>query len=174
MENQVADTILEAKKEVMIDGTSYAMASPSIATLILFSKYVGQMPKEMLDEEFPIASLLQQADKLHFVGYALASVILGVKAFNEFEEIKIEKHKKRLFSKETYTEIVTTDKTKGEALAEKINHADIEEVLKVFFQLLKFQRFQDFFQLTTSLIELNLIKRTKMEEVGTKTTAFGQ
>ena len=133
------------------------------------------MPKEALDKDFPIASLLQQADKLEFVGYALSVIILGVKEFDQKQQTQVKKHRRKyLFLKETYTEMVTTDKTKGEALAEKINQTNIEELLQIFFQLLKFQRFQDFFQLTTSLIELNLTKRTKMEEVGTKTTAFGQ
>ncbi|MDO5106025.1 hypothetical protein [Capnocytophaga sp.] len=167
MENQVADTILETKKVVMIDGTSYAMAPPSIATLILFSKYVGQLPNETFDNKNVIASIVGQSENLTIIGYALASVILGVKEFHKPSE----NAKKGFFGGKLSAKPI---RTKGEDLAEKINNADIEEVLDAFVNLLEFMRFRDFFQLTTSLTEMNLTKRTKAAEVETKTTAFGQ
>lgn len=168
MEKKVADTMLEIPEEVIIGGESYKMPPPSIATLVLFSKYVGQMPKETLDEEFPIASLLQQADKLHLLGYALSAVILGAKEFHKEVD---DTTKKGFFNRKSEAKPTIT---KGEELSQKINQIGIDEVTQVFVKLLKFLRIQDFFQLTTSLIELNLTKRTKMEEVGTKTTASGQ
>ena len=168
MEEQVADVILETPKEVTIGGEVYTMSPPTIGTLILFSKYVKQMPKEALDKDFPVASLLQQADKLEFVGYALSVIILGVKDF--YKEVEVEANK-GFFSRKNITK---TSITKGEELAQKINQAPIDEVLPILFKLLKFLQLEDFFQLTTSLIELNLTKETKTAEVERETTAFGR
>lgn len=168
MEKEVADTMLEIPEEVMIGGESYKMPPPSIATLVLFSKYVGQMPKDVLDEEFPIGSLLQQSDKLHLLGYALSAVILGAKEFHKEVDNRTAKG---FFNRKSETKPTIT---KGDELAQKINQIEINEAYLIFSKILKLLRIQVFFRLTTSLIELNLTKRTKMEEVGTKTTASGQ
>lgn len=157
MEQKVAETILEDRKEVRIGGESYKVASPSIATLILFSKHTAKLPREALDKDSPIASLLQNADKLEAVGEAMASIILGAKEFNEKGKGLFpfwKKHKA----------------TKGILLAKKINKAPIQEVMTSFFELVAFMELSSFFQLTTSLIEMNLTKPTK-EVV---TTASGQ
>lgn len=156
MEQKVAETILEDRREIKIGGESYTVASPSIATLILFSKYAAKLPREALNNNNPIASLLQNADKLEAVGEAMASIILGAKGFNEKD--------KNLFS------FWKNDTTKGVLLANKINKAPIQEVMTAFFELVAFMELSSFFQLTTSLIEMNLTKPTK-EVV---TTASGQ
>ncbi len=155
MEDQVSKTILEKKEVVKIGGVSYNVAPPSIATLILFSEYVGKLPKEVLNKEKAIASLLKNADKLHYLGYAIASVILGA------EQIKNSESKFNRFFKR---------KSQLEELAEKINNSEIEEVYVSFMEVLKSMKLKVFFHLTTSLIEMNLTKPTREVE----TTASGQ
>lgn len=172
MEQRVADTILEETTQVTIAGEKYEMPPPSFATLILFSKYVGKMPKELLDDVNPIASLLQQADKMNDISNAVACLVLGAK---KFKEKHIEPQKRNIFyNLFKKKKNINSERTKGDVLAEKIQNADISEVYNVFIKLLHFMKLQDFFQLTTSLIELNLTKRTKTEEVETKTTVLGQ
>ncbi|GIZ15498.1 hypothetical protein [Capnocytophaga catalasegens] len=174
IEERVSETILEEKKQITIQGETYNVAPPTIRTLIKFSKYVSAFPKEELDQERPVASLLLHSDKLHNVGYALACIILGNKEFEKKEETIFEEVKREfLFKKIIKQKVIVSEKSNGELLAEKINNAPIEEVLNVFFLLLKFMKLSDFFQLTTSLIEMNLTKATKTAEVVKETTAFG-
>ncbi len=161
MESKVADTILEKDKVVKIGGVSYNVAPPSIATLILFSKYTAKLPKEMLDRDNAIASLLQNAPMLEAVGGAMASLILGAE---KFEKLPLLHQILNIFRKKDKI------RTKGEQLSLTLNKAPIDDIVKVFFELLKFMNLKSFFQLTTSLIEMNLTKPTK--EVGT--TASGQ
>ncbi len=153
MEEQVSKTILEEKESVNIGGESYNVAPPSIATLILFSKYVSKLPKESLSEKTAIASLLQNADKLHYVGYAIASVILGAEKVKS-KQSTIKRFWHKIFNK----------KTELELLAEKINHSDVENVSNVFLTILSSLKLNVFFQLTTSLIEMNLTKPTREVE----------
>jgi hypothetical protein len=124
------------------------MNPPSIATLVLASKYIRQLPSKELSKERLISEMIQNADKLLPLGYALSVMILGVKDFNKLENINLTNfYKKR--------------KTKGYVLAEKINNADIKTVLSTFFKILEAMNLTDFFQLTTFLIELNMTKPTK-------------
>ncbi len=163
MESKVADTILEKDKVVKIGGVSYNVAPPSIATLILFSKYTAKLPKEMLDSDNAIASLLQNAPMLEAVGGAMASLILGAEKFETHTD---NVNAIRLFGGKSWKNAETV----GEKLAKELNKAPIDDIVKAFFELLEFMNLKSFFQLTTSLIEMNLTKPTK--EVGT--TASGQ
>lgn len=171
MEQKVSETILEHQRKVVIGGETYQVAPPTFGTLILFSGFVSRLSKEELDAEKAIASLLAQADKFPFICKAIASIILGAK---EFDKVETSVAKKRSFfpffrkknRKETHT--------KGDILTEKILHSDISQVMSVFFDVLSFMKLPDFFQLTTSLTELNLSKPTKTAEVETKTIVRGQ
>lgn len=171
MEQRVSETILEQHKEITLNGESYQIAPPTFATLILFSGFVSQLPKEELNTENAIPSLLAQSDKFPFICKAIASIILGAKDFNK-EEKSV--HQKRKFWRFFLPKTQTKRQTKGEILTEKILHSDISEIMQVFFNLLSFMKLQDFFQLTTSLIEMNLTKPTKTAEVVKETIARGQ
>lgn len=164
MEQQVSETILQQRQSVKIGETTYRVAPPSFATLILFSSFVSQLPKEELSTQTPIASLLSQGEKLENICKAMASVILGAKEFHK--EINYSQEAKKsfwcIFSKKKTTK---NTQTKGEFLTEKILHLDISEVSKIFIELLNLMKLHDFFQLTTSLIEMNIVKPTKAEVV---------
>lgn len=149
MEQKVADTLLEEKQTIVIDQVgSFEMNPPSIATLVLASKYIRQMPSKLLKEESLVSEMINNADKLAPVGKALAAMILGAKEFSKKEKLTIHNfYKKR--------------NTRGSVIAEKINTANVSDVLNSFFDVLKGMKLNDFFQLTTFLIEMNLTKRTK-------------
>lgn len=164
MEKQVAETLLDTPKIVQIGGESYAMTSPSIATLVLFSRFVSEFDTAPNEAENPVAWLLKQSHKLENIGWALAVIVLGAREFHAPQKGKFSFFRD-FFGKK--------HQTKGEILAQKINQADINEVLKIFFELLKQMRLNDFFQLTTSLTDLNLTQKTQRTEVE-KTTVFGQ
>jgi hypothetical protein len=148
MESKVANTLLEEKQTIVIGEVSHKMAPPSIATLVLASKYIKQLPAKALSTDNLISEMMQNADKLIPLGSALSVMILGAKTYASKETLSF----KHLYKKR---------KTKGELLANKINTADIKHVLGSFFRILEVMNLNDFFQLTTFLIELNITKRTK-------------
>lgn len=78
----------------------------------------------------------------------MASLILGAEEYNKTVYKRVSSFKK-------------IQTTKGELLAEKIIKTHVKEVLDSFYTILSFMDFNDFFQLTTSLIELNLTKPTR-------------
>ncbi len=158
MEELVEKTVLEKEVEIILRGEKYNVAPPSIATLILFSKYVGKLPKEVLNKEKPIASLMSNADKLHYLGYAIASAILGVEDFNKKCKLERSMFDRLRFWKETKTI------PQGELLAEKINKIEVEEVYSAFVKVLSSMKLNVFFQLTISLLEMNLTKPTREME----------
>lgn len=162
MEKQVANTLLETPKIVQIGGRSYAITPPSIATMVLFSSYISEFKEAPTQEHNPVAWLMSQTDKLENIGWGLSAIVVGAKDFYR----PVKPNFWRFWQKKS-------PKTQGEKLAREINSAPIDEVLKVFFELLNFMRLHDFFQLTTSLTELNITKKTQPTEVE-KTTAFGQ
>lgn len=148
MEEKVSATLLEESKKIVIAGETLLMSPPSIATLVLASKYIRQLPSKELSKERLISEMIQSSDRLTPLGNALSAMILGAKMFPKLEKITIKNfYKKR--------------KTNGEVLAEKINEANIKEVLGSFFTILEAMNLTDFFQLTTFLIELNITKPTK-------------
>lgn len=151
MEGKVSDTLLEAEKTIVIGGGTYLMSPPSIATLILASKYIGKLPDTEMKSEHMISEVIKNADQLKPLGKALASMILGAKKFNEKEKL-------------TFKNFYKKRKTNGELLAEKIILEDINKVLTQFFIILKLMNLNDFFQITTFLITLNLTKPTKKVE----------
>lgn len=159
MEKKVAETLLEEKKVIVIEGVTYEVNPPSIATLVLASKYIRDLPNEILDEERLVSDLFRLAHQLPAVGYALSAMILGVKEFEKEEVVAWYSFKKQ-------------KEKQGHILAKKINNAPIKQVFSNFYKILEAMNLSDFFQLTTFLIELNMTRPTR--EVEKKTTAFGQ
>lgn len=157
MEQEVSKTILQQPETIVIGKETYQVAPPTFATLIMFSGFVAQLPKEELSTETPIASLLAQGENLENICKALSCIIIGAKDFYTEE---VEK-KNRFFS--FFQKKNKTPKTKGEQLYEKLLHTDVGEISKIFYRLLSLMQLKDFFQLTTSLIQMNIIKPTKTE-----------
>jgi len=148
MEKKVAETLLEEKQKIVIGGEVYFMHPPSIATLVLASKYIGQLPSDKLDKTQLIPEMIQNSDKLLPIGDAIAVMVLGAKGYNEIANPLLD-----IFTRKRVT--------KGNLLAEKIINDDIENVLKQFLEILKLMNLSDFFSLTTFLIDLNVTKRTR-------------
>lgn len=148
MEKKVAETLLEEKQLIVIGGETLEMKPPSIATLVLASKYIQQLPNKVLDKKYLIATMIKTAPNLLPLGLALSAMILGFEDFNKLEKRKLLTLRKK-------------QRTQGKILADKINKTDIKEVLSTFFNVLERMNLTDFFQLTTFLIELNLTKKTK-------------
>ena len=178
IEKKVADTILQRSSDSLeINGNVYPIAPPSTATLILISELIAEMPDVRLDAENILFEVLHKAKNCKVLGKIAATLILGAKRVNEHRTVIVDSFVSRRvfswkrfrfetdYSKKNKVEVDELDhlaslilegcspKTLRELVAKRINTLEIS----------------DFFGLTTSLSEANLLKRTK--EVA---TAFGE
>ena len=178
IEKTVTDTILQRSNESLeIAGNVYPIAPPTPATLILISEQIAEMPEVRLDADNILFEVLNKAKDCKPLGKIAATLILGAKRVNEHRTIIVDKivpkrvfrwnklrweteyfHKKQVAVNElehlsTLILEECTNKTLREVVTKRLNNMQIS----------------DFFGLTTSLSEANLLKRTKEVE-----TAFGE
>lgn len=166
IESQVAETILEQTEKINIDGREYTLNPPSTATLILASKYISQMPEVRSDAENVFFEVLRTAKDCGIIGKIVAVLILGAKRIKENVKIQIQKPpRKTLLGLMRKREPETTEIAELDYLAEKLldNYTPME-LSELFSKRIMEIGVSDFFGLTTSLYEANLLKRTREVE----------
>lgn len=162
IESRVAAAILErATGAIEIDGQSYEIAPPTIATLILVSEIVSTLPivENTTDNEMRTYSVLHHAKNFKALGDIAAVLILGAKHCNE--PIQAEKKNRffRLFSRKRKTT------TRRQELAQKIlENVRPSTLFDCIIRRLKDNEVGIFFLITTSLSEANILKPTKEVE----------
>lgn len=172
IEQRVAETILQKATEIKVGDKTYTAAPPSIATLILVSEAVSHLPHIKLDDTDIVREVLSVAKDCRLLGDIAAILILGARHIND-KEIRVQTEEKRylcgLIRRKRKTSVVTDSKTLlAQELLETVSPARMHQIIT---QLLSGLDLGDFFALTTFLIEINLMRQTKVE---TETTAFGQ
>lgn len=114
IESKVADAILERKiGSIEIDGITYEIAPPTLATLILVSEMVSALPVvERVPNNQIVNSVLHYAKDYRKLGDICAVLILGAK--NLIQEVE-ETHVKRILGlfKRQYTVRRTIDRKAG-------------------------------------------------------------
>jgi len=165
-ESRVADTILERTQEIKLNGQTYQVAPPTTATLILVSELVATLPAVKLDPGNVFSETILIAPECKPLGEIVAVLILGAKNIKQTKTVV----KRRFFGLITETTEVTIDK-QAELAHTILNELSPRELYELTTQLLTKMEIADFFALTTSLTEINLMKPTR--EV-VKTTASGQ
>lgn len=149
IENKVANAILQIGTEITIGKETYKVAPPTTSTVIMVSSEVSKLPKFDTKTNDIAETALAIASECKPLGNILAILILGGKRFKEGR-------KKRFVS------IFRNLKTEGEALADKIlNELSPSELHTKVVQLLSVLEISDFFLLTASLAEINLLRPTK-------------
>ena len=83
MESEVADAILQEPLEVVIDGTTYSVPQPTVATLVKVSKYISYLPSINADTDNVLLEMLRKAKDCKTVGKIAAIMVLGAKRVNE-------------------------------------------------------------------------------------------
>ena len=164
IENKVADTILQKPFCVQIGEETYKVAPPSIATLILASELIAQLPGLKLDSKQVMFESIFVAKDCKVLGEIVATLILGADNLtSEKEIIEVEKHcfglirKKKKRTVQVDNKAILSDKVLKKIPPSKVNTITIS--------ILNRMEIGDFFGLTASLIEVNLIRPTKpMEE----------
>ena len=148
IEQKAAETILQTPVEVKVGSKTYMTAPPSTATLILASEAVSRLPHVVLDPKNVVEESLSIAKDCRALGDIVAIFILGAK--NLKEKVKVQKNREKrylwgLFKRQELYDLTVT--------------------------VLQRMNLTDFFGLTTFLIEINLMRQTKVE---TEATAPGQ
>lgn len=175
IESKVSKTVLQQREEITVGSETMEIAPPSTATLILVSEETAKLPHVKLDSENIVGDVLYIAKDCRVLGDIVAILILGAKNLVEHKKVVVETEKRRFggLIKEVHkeeTEVIINHKA---ILAQKLLE-DItpRELHNLTARLLKALQIADFFGLTTSLIEVNLIRKTR--EVVEETTASGR
>lgn len=154
IESKVAGTILQKPVlRFVIGGKEYEVASPSIATLILVSELVSEMPNapRKIDGSNVINFVLHNAKDYRKLGTIAAVLILGAKRVMQTNWVRfcgIKLWKKRRSEAEVL----------GERLLEDLSPKALFDIV---VEILKEMEISAFFGITTSLSEVNLVKATK-------------
>ena len=173
IEAQTASTILQKPEEVVVGNTTYKVAPPSTATLILVSEAVANMPQVNLKSENIVDESLYVAKDCRIEGEIIAIMILGAKGLIETRKVRQTKEKRRLWGlwKQRYeVETEETINRKAELSKQLLEDVSPRELMNLTSRLLQGMQIADFFGLTTFLIEINLLRQTKVVQ----TTASGQ
>jgi hypothetical protein len=159
IESNVSKAILQQPVEVAIGEKTYRVAPPSIATLILVSAAVSKLPKISMDSENIASESLYIAKDCEGLGEIVAILILGAKGLKET--------KKKFFGLKT----VEIDQ-KSILAKEILSELTPRQLSDMLGKLLAGMELAFFFATTASLIEINLLRKTR--EAVTTTTASGR
>lgn len=165
IESKVAAAILEKPiATIELEGVKYNIAPPSISTLILVSEIVSTLPQvDDVPNDKIVYSALHHAKDFKQLGNIVAVLILGAKGLTDTVTRKVVK--KRFFGliKSETEETVTIDR-KAELAKIVLDNIRPSVMLNIIVRRLNDLEIGDFFGITTSLSETNLLKPTK--EVG--------
>jgi hypothetical protein len=169
IESNVSKAILQQQEDIIIGDETYRISPPSVATLILASEAISQLPsvKITIDGESIASESLCIAKDCRALGDIIAILILGAKRLTETREVV----KKRFFGLIREKEEITVD-NKAILARKLLENMDARELHELMAKLLRSMKLSDFFGLTTSLIEINLLRKTR--EVVTTTTVSGR
>lgn len=162
IEQKVASTILEKEiGSIEIEGEVYKIAPPSIATLIIVSELISTLPVvEIVPKEKITYSVLHHARFFKPLGEIAAVLILGAKNLKETQtRTMIKKRFFGLWKKEVKYQ-VEVDK-RAELTKIILENMRPSVLFDVVVKRLNTLEIKDFFGITTSLSEANILKPTK-------------
>ena len=165
IESKVASAILEKPiATIEIDGVTYNIAPPSIATLILVSEIVSALPQvEPISRENITSFVLHNAKNYRALGDIVAVLILGAKGLTETKTRKTVKSRFFGLKRVEIEETLTIDR-KAELSKIILDNIRPSIMLNIIIRRLTDLEVGDFFGITTSLSEVNLLKPTKEVE----------
>lgn len=167
IETRVAEAILQKPMEVAVGKSTYLVAPPSVATLILASEAVSRLPKGAMDEQRVLEETLAKAEYCRPLGEVAAILILGAKGITETVKVKEKQRRRYLFgliSSNVTVEVERTIDRKAKLADELLENLTPAELNLLISQILKRMQIADFFGLTTFLTGANLLRPTKVEE----------
>lgn len=170
IESKVARAILQHKSEIEVNGITYPVEQPTVATLIEVSSLCSQLPDFDIDDAI-VGKVLLSARECIVIGKIAAYLILGAKRVKKKHVITkdIEEDvKKWSWRKMRKVRMVRTKKIQvlefENLAAELLEETDVETLRMIITARLADMQIGDFFAITTSLKGTNIIKSTKEVE----------
>lgn len=166
IEKRVAETILQQPTEIKVGNKTYAVAPPSVATIILVSQYVAQLPAIKLSDERLIEDILGAAKDCTALGDIAAVLLLGAKNCKQEVERKEQVREPWFFGLLHRTrEVIVKEvvNSQAEVAKELLETLSATELYALCMQILGTLQLADFFGLTTFLCEINLTRPTKVD-----------
>ena len=165
IEQKVAAAVLEKSVGVLeIGGESYPIAAPSTSTLILVSEIVSTLPvvADVPDDKI-VSSVLHFAKDYKALGDLVAVLILGRKGLTEEREIEETVTTKflGLFPRQKVVKRKVTIDRKAELAQIILDEVRPSVLMSVVIRRLADMEVGDFFGITTSLSEANILRPTK-------------
>ncbi len=166
IEQRVASAVLEKSiGAIEIEGQTYEIGSPSIATLILISEIVSTLPiVEKCDKDKIVYAALHHAKNYKALGDIAAILILGAKGLTEERVIS---DRPRFFFgllpafwRQEKRRTIKINKQK-ELARQILLNVRPQVLFDIVIQRLRDMEIANFFAITTSLSEANLLKQTK-------------
>lgn len=153
VENKTAETILQTPIKIEVGGRTFNVARPTTATLIEVSKLISLLPAVRLEEKNFIYESLSIAKDCSIIGQIAATLILGISKETHlpFEKESGIKWLKLRSTKNRYKELARD-------ILLTLSPQELEEVI---VEILKGMEIKSFFQVTTSLLEVNLLRATR-------------
>ena len=167
IETRVAEAVLQQPMEVAVGKSTYLVAPPSVATLILASEAVSRLPAGAMDEQRVLEETLAKAEYCRPLGEVAAILILGAKGLTETVKVKEKQRRRYLFGLFHLTRTVEVERivNRKEQLADDLlENLTPSELNLLISQILRRMQIADFFGLTTVLTGANLLRPTKVEE----------
>jgi hypothetical protein len=164
IEKRVAGAILqEPSGKLTINGQTYEVAPPSIATLISVSSLVQELPKTDRDAGV-LSEVLRTAKDSKVIGEIAATLILGAKRIRERRMVRVRIPAKRKWNwrRLSFTDQTQKETTELQCLSETIlDEVPPKELSELIGKRLIDMQVGDFFALTTSLSEIRMTKSTR-------------
>ena len=164
VEKKVSKEVLQQPEEISVGGKTYTFYPPSVATLILASEAISQLPQVKLETEHLAEDSLYAARECRILGDIVAILLLGARHLTEVQKV-VRTHEKRLFwgllrYKRTREEEVTVDRKAelAKTLLEELTPRDLHTSRRSYYRECSWRIF---FGLTTFLIEINLTRPTR-------------
>lgn len=164
IEQQASRTILQQPITVSVGGEEYRVAPPSTATLILVSEAISKLPAVEINPDNVVLEGLAVAEYCKPIGDIMAILILGAGGLTETRHVV----RKKFFGLVKRETAATIDR-KAELSRKILETMTPKQVYEEFNRIIGASQIAFFLGITTSLSEINLLKRTKIE-----TTASGR
>jgi len=162
IETKTAETILQTPNVFEICGRRFDVAPPTTATLIQVSKLMSQLPTNLEKTDNYIYGSLMIAKDCEIIGLTVATLILGVKKHSNISEQKNKALNWLKIGKQKDQSQEFQYKELSDLILENYSPSQLD---KLVVDLLTRMELKDFFDLTISLLEVNLLRKTKREMV---------
>lgn len=162
-EKKVADALLQREQEITLSGKVYKVAPPSMATLVLVSECMAELPDELFaatgDDVNLTIEALRSARYARPIGKAIATLILGAKRIR----------RDNLLS--WWLRWLKQASRLDRVALKVLESYPPSELSSVFLQLVSRMEVGDFFALTAFLQGLRVTQPTR--EAGSNQTVHG-